>query len=249
MSTFSKNYLALGLAVLLIISLSFHSILFVALKDYYTKFRLATVFPTHEDFYQSANASLPPKTQTRVILFGDSRIQQWQNLPQLEGIEFINRGIGGETTAQLRARLQSDVLALTPDIVILQLGINDLVSLEVLTSYEQAIVRQCRDNLQFIVETLLNKEIKVILLSIVPPTKPDLARLLVWNERIPELVEQINHDWLNLSATEKLQVIDTAKILQSAPGQWHENVNKDTLHLTATGYHLLNQAIINSLKK
>jgi lysophospholipase L1-like esterase len=238
---------------LLIISLSLNGILLYALKKYYTDFRLATTFPSHESFYQPANLALPEKKQQRIVLFGDSRIQQWKNLPAIEGVEFINRGIGGETTAQLRARLVTDVLQLNPDIVVLQMGINDLVTLGIASdSHVKAIIEQCHDNLHFIIDTLTKQSIKVILLTIIPPTKPNLIRFLVWSDLIAKEVEAINKNWLLLPPSTRLNqplhVIDTAKVLQDEQGQWHKNVNKDTLHLTPAGYEYLNQALITVLK-
>lgn len=237
-----------SLIILLVISTTFNVILAYTLKAYYTQFRLTTVFPTHENFYQRANARLPAKQQKRVVLFGDSRIQEWKNLPQLEGFEWINRGIGGETTKQLRARFDPDVIALQPDVVILQLGINDLVAIGVAPQYAKIIKKQCQKNLNFLVETLLAKSIQVILLTIVPPAKPELARLPVWNEQLEQSVAEINQFWLKLSAKPYLQVVDTNKVLQNAQGQWHEHVNRDTLHLTVTGYEYLNQAVTAILR-
>ena len=124
-------------------------------------------------------------------------------MPRLEGFEFINRGIGGETTAQLRMRFKPDVLALKPDVVILQLGINDLVVLGaapnralvllgVAPNHATATIQQCQDNLKVLVEKLTKQAIEVILLTIIPPAKLNLARMLVWSERIGQSVVEIN---------------------------------------------------------
>ncbi|MDE6273662.1 MAG: SGNH/GDSL hydrolase family protein [Clostridiales bacterium] len=40
-------------------------------------------------------------------------------------LQFVNRGVGGDRTEHLVARLNEDVIAETPDVVILQIGIND----------------------------------------------------------------------------------------------------------------------------
>lgn len=73
------------------------------------------------------------KTPPRVVCIGDSLtacggpgghytdfLATW--LPQCE---VINKGIGGNTLAQGRARYPQDVLALHPDIVVIELGAND----------------------------------------------------------------------------------------------------------------------------
>ena len=132
--------------------------------------------------------------------------------------------------------------------MILQLGINDLVTIGLQPKREKAIVQQCRENLSFFVETLQAKSIEVILLTIIPPAQPSLARLQVWSDHIPQQVAKINQSWLELPATAKLHIVDTAKILTNELGKWHEKVNKDTLHLTPVGYEYLNQAIIAIIK-
>lgn len=248
MFIFSKRFVFFSFLIIFLCSLVLNGVLFYTANKFYTQFKMAKVFPTHENFYQSKNAQLPEKTQKRAVLFGDSRIHQWKKLPQIDGVEFVNRGIGGETTAQLRARFEPDVLALDPDMVILQLGINDLVTIGLQPKLEKMIVQQCRENLSFFVETLQAKSIEVILLTIIPPAQPSLARLPVWSEHIPQQVAKINRYWLSLPATAKLHVVDTAKILTNESGKWHENVNKDTLHLTPIGYEYLNQAILTIVK-
>lgn len=247
MFLFSKRFVIYS--VVLLCSLILNGVLFYAAKKFYTDFKITSVFPTHENFYSSQNAQLPEKTRKRVVLFGDSRIHQWKNLPQIEGFEFVNRGIGGETTAQLRARFEPDVVALDPDIVILQLGMNDLIAIGLQPKREKEIVQQCRDNLSFFVKTLLQmKAIDVIFLTIIPPAQPSLARLPVWSDHIPQRVSDINQEWLSLPATAKFHIVDTTKILENESEKWHNNVNQDTLHLTPTGYQYLNQAVIAIIK-
>lgn len=248
---FTKYSLTFTLVVfLLMLSLSLNGILAYISKEYYTRFRLAKVFPTNEDTYRKANLQLSDKQQKkRVVLFGDSRIEDWKNLPNMTGIEFINRGIGGETTQQLLSRFQQDTIDLSPDMVIIQAGINDLVTIGVVPHYLNKIKQQCQQNLEFFVKTLQDHAIHTTLLSIIPPARPNLARLPMWSEKIPQSVTEINHYWLTLPSAQYLQVIDTQKVLQNEQGQWHDNVNRDTLHFTADGYERLNQAIIPVLTK
>ncbi len=250
MQYFSANsFLTMGLIFILVVSLVFNGVLFYIAKKYYTRAKLAEVFPNHQNYYQKANTKLPKKTQKRIVLFGNSRTEMWKNLPDLEKLEFVNRGIGGETTTQNRARFQQDVLALEPDIVILQTGMNDLTLLGVQTQLYKEVVQQCQDNLRFFVKLLQAQQIEIIFLTIISPSQPELARSLVWNEKIFHAVEEVNQYWLNLPHTKQLHIIDTTKVLKNVQGQWHKGVNLDTLHLTPLGYDYLNQAITLVLKK
>ena len=81
-----------------------------------------------------------PQKKTKVIFFGDSITQQGANaggyilridsMCKKEGMgdrfEFIGAGIGGNKVYDLYLRMEDDVLAKNPDIVIIYIGVNDV---------------------------------------------------------------------------------------------------------------------------
>lgn len=79
---------------------------------------------------QDGDAS--PK-KLRVVTFGDSTTAQRGSVKvytavlqeRLPGVEFVNKGVGGNTTAMAAKRFQSDVIAAKPDVTVIQFGIND----------------------------------------------------------------------------------------------------------------------------
>src|SRR6185436_828749 len=82
--------------------------------------------------YGSENAELPkPKPgEERVVFFGDQITEAWGRAGAFfPGGPYLNRGIGGQTTAQMLVRFRQDVVALTPKAVVVQGGGNDIASL------------------------------------------------------------------------------------------------------------------------
>lgn len=209
----------------------------------YAQARTAAVFPSHESRNPGKNGALGPKTERRIVLFGDSRIEQWRNFPRPADAEVINSGIGGETTAQMRIRFERDVLALKPDIVVLQLGINDLVAIGALPDRQAEIVSQCGDNTRYFVDTLQSRGIRTVLLTVIPPATPPIWRLPVWSREIAVEVERLNRSWLAVRSSPALSVVDTASLLKDADGHWHDGVVADALHITPRGYEYLNAAV------
>ncbi|MGD9823022.1 arylesterase [Desulfobacter sp.] len=76
-----------------------------------------------------------PITVSRIVCFGDSLTLGYgatqgkeypARLEEMTGIEVINSGVPGNTTADGLARLEDDVLAFEPDAVLITLGGNDL---------------------------------------------------------------------------------------------------------------------------
>ena len=234
-----------SVALLIIILLTLSNILlFKSAKKYYKSFKLITVDPAQTEKYREANLRLPHKESLRVIMFGDSRIKHWGKPPAIfSENELINRGVAGETTAQARLRFEADVLSLDPDIVILQLGINDLTTIGIAPELSDEITEKCIENLTFIVNTLQEKNIKTVLLTVIPPAKPDILRQAFWNQNINRSVEKINQYILELTPSANLLILDTEKALIVNKDNWQPQVNSDTLHLTDTGYDYLNQTL------
>lgn len=130
---------------------------------------LMTGFP---DNFSEKDNFVPP--HARIVAFGDS-LTAGYNLP-LEGafpahlqkilqekgydVEVINQGISGDTTSMALRRL-ARVLELQPDIVILELGANDVLKRQ---SLENA-----RENLVFMITTMKERGIVVLLAGLMSP--------------------------------------------------------------------------------
>ncbi len=117
---------------------------------------------------------------TTVVTFGDSTTAPRgplvvyskilaKELP-LQGfpVKVINSGIGGNRTNQARARLKKDVLDHQPDVVVIQFGIND-AAVDVWKNPPATKSRISRDqyeaNLRFLIKTLRDKNISVVLMT------------------------------------------------------------------------------------
>jgi lysophospholipase L1-like esterase len=67
----------------------------------------------------------PISARCRVVVLGDSRARQWSTPAAETNLDWINRGLDGQSTAQVRGRWRQ-ILAVQPDVVVLQVGVNDL---------------------------------------------------------------------------------------------------------------------------
>jgi len=245
----SKSSLILILISLLILSLAGNLLLLNKAINYYKMYKISTVRPLNNLYYSESNRQLPAKTgRKRVILFGDSRIKEWDELPAQNGYTFINRGLSGETTAQMRARFATDVLGLNPDIVIIQAGINDIVAAAQIKKETAKILDECITNIEYFINTLQEHNIKVIYTTIIPPANPGIDRWLVWDDSIKDNVENVNRIILEHNKKNNIYVINTKELLMDNYGVWRQGVNKDTLHLTRKGYTILNSALSDLLE-
>jgi lysophospholipase L1-like esterase len=206
--------------------------------------------------FAGANAALAPKRpgETRVVFFGDSITDNWSKAGYggfFPGRPYVNRGIGGQTTAQMLLRFRPDVIDLRPDAVVILAGTNDIagnagpVSLE---SVEQ--------NLATMAELAKLHGIRVVLASLLPVSddKRDReGRPLLRSEGRPASKLRALNEWMAAYARQNGHVyLDYFAAVADANGVLRPDLNDDGLHPNAAGYALMapraEEAIATSLR-
>lgn len=197
--------------------------------------------------FAAANAALPPKaSKPRIVLIGDSRIAQWP-AGELPGrFEVINRGIGGETAAQLVKRFDADALALDPDLIVVQAGMNDLVAASLMDTEQGDAVRVLtREALVTMAKRAHAAGRPILLTTVIPPARPDFIRRPVWSASLPDLAADVNADLKKVRLPEELRVIDLSADLTARDGTMlNDDYRRDTLHLNEVGYKRLTQNLL-----
>jgi lysophospholipase L1-like esterase len=190
-------------------------------------------------------ADAPAARELPVLLFfGDSRALYWP-APPVAGWRVINRGIGGQTTEQVRGRFDANVTPASPRILVLQAGINDLKAIPLLPWRRDEIVGDCKANLHEIVARARAAGATVIVSTIFPPGEVPLERKPQWSPDIEKAVEEVNAD-LRSMASDRVIVFDSWKILEDH-GRLRDGYGLDTLHLSPAGYEALNAQLQNVL--
>ena len=158
----------------------------------------------------------------RIVIVGDSRVDEgeWDDLLGREDV--ANRGISGDTTSGLLARLDG-TFAGEADVGVIQIGINDLMQGRPVEQVE----RSFREILQRLAES---KRVKTLVLTSVLLTgenSRDLnAKVQELNARLARMAEEQGATWLDVN--ERL-----------APGGYLESqYTNDGTHLTGDGYQV-----------
>ena len=245
MTTKRWFYVSAGLLVVLSISAGLNLGLYRFAEAQYRALHRVRLDPTSARHFRSANAALPAPDpgDARIVFFGDSRIADWEPLPSVPGAQLVNRGRGGETTEQLLLRLERDVVALSPDVVVLQAGVNDLVAIGPLPQRAREIVERCHSNLEQIVARLEAADIRVVVMTILPAGAVPLQRRPVWSDQTRDAIELIND---RLRSTDRAGTGSVVVDCDAAVGggrRMMPDYELDTLHLNALGYETLEALI------
>lgn len=188
----------------------------------------------------------PPNKQKRVVFFGDSRVLSWP-APNLPNYEFINRGIGGQTSTQIKGRFDHHIRPLQPDIVVLQLGINDLKTIGLFPEKKAEIIANCRENIRQIVKKSHDLGAVVIITTIFPFGDIPLIRKPLWSDDILPAVQEINALIASLEG-DRIIIFDTFSILADDRGMMPSSYRIDELHYNQRAYQKINQEFTELLK-
>lgn len=244
MSTTRHAIAYLALLCLLGASLAGNYFLFQKAREFYAREAQVRMEPVSERFAKkNAEIRAQPKTKIRMVMFGESRCAMWSvRTPKNWGnLEIINRGIGGETTPQIIRRLQDDVLSLNPDVVLLQMGDNDLKTMAVLPGTRDKAIEQTYANIIAIAQALSDHDIEVIITTIFPPGPTELLRKPLWSPEVNEAIDLVNARLLAFEYPRVTPVDCDAILRQGAYIQ--PAYSLDTLHLTPLGYEALNREL------
>lgn len=242
---FAYSILALALAA----SLAGNYFLFEKAKLFYAREAQVRIEPI-SDRYAEENAMVRSraKSKPRIVMFGESRCGMWRAYPAQNwgDVEIINRGIGGETTPQIMRRLEDDVLSLDPDLVILQMGDNDLKTMAVLPGTKSKTIELTYENITSIAKRISDRGIQVIVTTIFPPAPIEILRTPLWSDEVNESIDLVNRRLISFSYP-RVQVADCDPILRQ--GKYIKpEYSIDTLHLKQAGYEALNSGLEELVK-
>jgi lysophospholipase L1-like esterase len=182
--------------------------------------------------YKAENAALHRPTGPRVVFMGDSITEFWKLAhPDFFGESYIDRGISGQTTAQMLVRFRQDVIALKPAVVHILGGTNDIAGNGGPTTPEAI-----KNNIASMVDLAIANEIRVVLGS-VPP-----AGMFPWRPSVQDAGQHIveMNEWLRRFARERnLIYVDYHEPLADERDAMKQTFSNDGVHPNRDGYSVM----------
>jgi lysophospholipase L1-like esterase len=186
--------------------------------------------------YAADDAALESEAadKRRVVFYGDSITDAWGRRPGtgtfFPGEPYVNRGISGQTTAQMVVRFQQDVVDLHPQVVLILAGTNDVAG-----NTGPMTPQMTLENFRAMVEMARANNIRVVIASILP------AGDFPWHKGL-EPAPKIRALNLQLKAyCESAHVVwvDYYSALADADGAMKPGLSVDGVHPNAAGYALM----------
>ena len=194
--------------------------------------------------YKEENSSLglPKQGENRIVFMGNSITEDWKSLSPNFFLDnnYVNRGIGGETSTQMLLRFRSDVINLKPSAVVILAGINDIAE-----NQGPISIPDIARNIFFMSQLASENNIKVILCSVLPaydfPWRPGLNpkdKVVSLNELIQKHSQENSFEYVDYFSS----MVDERKGLIKEYGN-------DEVHPNLEGYRVMESIIQKSINK
>ena len=194
--------------------------------------------------YADENKKLKPhaKGETRVVFIGNSITEQWRLADSNFFIDrqYINRGIGGQTTPQMLVRFRPDVIDLQASVVVILAGINDIAE-----NTGPISLNNIFGNIVSMVQLAKANYIKVVVSSILPannfPWRPKIKpadKVLELNSMLEAYCKSNDIIYLNYYS----KMVDNEKGLE-------KKLTTDDVHPNLAGYKIMEPLVEEAIQK
>ena len=161
----------------------------------------------------------------------ESQYEYWLSL-KYPAFQILNRGISGQTTANILARLDRELEQTRPQMVILMAGVNDI--------YRGYAVETAQANLAAMYQKIQTRGIPLMVLTVLP-----------YRGLTPQKAQRLDHlnRWIrSYAAAHQLGLCDTYQALKSPENPFLLAQSNDGLHPTPQSYRAMGESIAAALE-
>lgn len=181
---------------------------------------------------ENKKLSSPKNGEKRVVFMGNSITEGWKSADSsfFSHESYINRGIGGETTSQMVARFQQDVVDLHPSVVVILAGINDIAENNGPVPLEETF-----NNIVSMVKQAQANNIRAVVSSVLP------ANFFPWRPalRPADKVIALNTLLASYCRTHNIVYLDYYSKMVNDKKGLDKTLAEDGVHPTRAGYKIM----------
>ena len=193
---------------------------------------------------ENRELSQPGKKEQRVIFMGNSITEGWRNTHPnfFKDNGYIGRGVSGQSSYQFLLRFREDVIKLSPMLVVINAGTNDIA--ENTSPYNEEYTF---GNIISMAELAKANRIKVILTSTLP------AASFGWNPSIKDGADKIvslNNRSKDYAKKNKIPYVDYYQAMVTGNNRaLNPAYTKDGVHPNSEGYTIMESLIKKAIDK
>lgn len=182
--------------------------------------------------------------EKRVVFLGDSITDGWRLNEYFPNRDFVNRGISGQITSEMLARMKADVIDLKPAGVLVLGGTNDIARGYALSTIE--------NNLTMIADLADHYKIKPLFASVLPVSdyhKDVNPRYEMTKLRPPSSIIELNR-WLEaFCKLRHYAYVDYFSPMVDPAGYLKTDLADDGLHPNSAGYRVMGPIAVEAIDR
>lgn len=195
--------------------------------------------------YRNANSQLkaPTKKEKRVVFIGNSITDNWTRDHGSffeANPTYVNRGISGQTSAQMLLRFKPDVIELQPKVVIISAGTNDIAG-----NRGYIAINRIAANIFSMAELAKANKIKVVLAAVLPASSYSWSPSVEPADKIIELNKLIKA----YAKENKIVYLDYYTPMVNENKGLIKKLGRDTVHPNAAGYDIMEPLVQKAINK
>ncbi len=180
------------------------------------------------------------KAPVKLVFMGNSITEGWKLFDPnfFNSTDYVNRGIGGQTTPQMLIRFKQDVLDLKPKGVVILAGTNDIAG-----NTGPMSIQEIFNQIESMAGLAALNKIEVFLCSVLPvydyPWKPGLKpapKIVALNEMLKTLAGEKNYLYIDYFS----EMSDDKNGLKASLGA-------DGVHPNEKGYEIMKRVLLNTI--
>ena len=180
------------------------------------------------------------KAPVKMVFMGNSMTEGWKLFDPnfFNSTDYVNRGIGGQTTPQMLIRFKQDVLDLKPKGVVILAGTNDIAG-----NTGPMSIQEIYNQIESMAGLAALNKIEVFLCSVLPvydyPWKPGLKpapKIVALNEMLKTLAGEKNYLYIDYFS----EMSDDKNGLKASLGA-------DGVHPNEKGYEIMKRVLLNTI--
>lgn len=176
-------------------------------------------------------------------MFGDSRIAQWDPLPE-RSFSILRVGYPGESAIRMAPLFASLLEVSRPSAAFVQMGVNDAVAASLVSPSERdaALAASIRA-FAAVAQAAEARGVDLTISLVVPPIRPELRRRILYRGAVDSYVAALNAAIPEIAARHGARVVDPLAVLGGADGTVPEAYRLDALHWTQAAYRALSSLL------
>jgi lysophospholipase L1-like esterase len=180
------------------------------------------------------------KAPVKMVFMGNSITEGWKLFDPnfFNSTDYVNRGIGGQTTPQMLIRFKQDVLDLKPKGVVILAGTNDIAG-----NTGPMSIQEIYNQIESMAGLAALNKIEVFLCSVLPvydyPWKPGIKpapKIVALNEMLKTLAGEKNYLYIDYFS----EMSDDKNGLKASLGA-------DGVHPNEKGYEIMKRVLLNTI--